>query len=144
VVQDARQLRGSATRRSRATVARRNWETRADSVAPGLDEPVRIGRRSRREGDHGDAPGRGVALQPLDNRQAVHLRHVVVDEDQVWALRPGQRQPVQASRGLEDVMSVGTEQLGERADDERVVVDDQDRELPRQRRLPAPGRCRTS
>ena len=59
-------------------------------------------------------------------------------------LRSGQRQAVPTSRGRKDLMSMGTEQLGNHAQDEVVVVDDQDREPRRYRRLSAPPPASTS
>jgi hypothetical protein len=53
---------------------------------------------------------------------------VVVDQDQVGTLGPRQLDPVASLRGLEDPVAVSPQKLGERAQDERVVVDDQDRE----------------
>ena len=99
---------------------------RDESDAPGPHEPVRLGGRPGRERDHGDPAGRGVGLQRLDDRQAVHLGHVVVDQDQVGALSSRQLEPVTPLRGVEDAVAVGTEELGERAQDELVIVDDQD------------------
>jgi len=51
---------------------------------------------------------------------------VVVDQDQVGALSSRQLEPVMPFRGVEDAVAVGTEELGERAQDELVIVDDQD------------------
>ena len=112
---------------------------RDEADATGSDEPVRIRGGAGRERDHGDAPGRGIAFQRFDDRQAIHLGHMVVDEDQVGMLRSGQRQPVPTSRRLEDLMAMGTEQLGERTQDEVIVVDDQDRAPRCGSRLKASG-----
>lgn len=101
---------------------------RDEPDAAGLDEPVRIGGRPGRERHHGDVPGCRIAFQPLDDRQTVHLGHVVVDKDQVGMLRSGQRQAAPTCRGRKDPMSMGAEQLGKHAQDEVVVVDNQDRE----------------
>jgi len=100
----------------------RLWD---ESDAPGPHEPVRLGGCPGRERDHGDRAGHGVGLQCLDDRQAVHLGHVVVDQDQVGRLSSRQLEPVTPLRGREDAVAMGTEEVGQRAQDELVIVDDQ-------------------
>jgi len=101
-----------------------------ESDASGPHEPVRLRGARRRERHHGDAARDAVGLQRSDHRQPVHLGHVVVDEDQVGTLGAGELDPDAPRQRLDDPVAVSAEQVRERAQDERIVVDHQDGELP--------------
>ena len=83
----------------------------------GLDRPV-AGQDHHR--------GRGVPLlEPLQDLEPVHLRHLDVEEDEVRRLLLGDLQPHRAARGEEHLVPLVLEDHLEGGADRVVVVDDE-------------------
>jgi hypothetical protein len=67
---------------------------RDEADAPGAAQRVGVLGGARGHRDHGRATGRLVGLELLEYGQAVHARHVVVEEDQVGVYGPRDHQAV--------------------------------------------------
>ncbi len=65
--------------------------------------------------------------QPLEHLDAVHARHLDVEQHEVGRLALGERQPFLAGRGAEELVALVFERHLQRVADRRFVVDDQDR-----------------
>ena len=97
-----------------------------------LDEVEGAGLGRLDGGAHGAVPGddhdrQGLVrrLDPLQRLEAVHARHLDVEEDQVRRLALDQRDPFRPARRLEDLVALVLEDHPHRAADLRLVVDDQ-------------------
>ena len=64
--------------------------------------------------------------QPLEHLDAVHARHLDVEQDQVRRFALGQRQPFLAGGGAEELVAFVLERHPQRIADGGFVIDDQD------------------
>ncbi len=84
----------------------------------------RVDRSERRDDDHGQA---GQPLpEPAQQREAVHLRHLDVEDGELGRLLRHSRQCAVRIRLAHHRRAVPAEDLGEEPAGDRVVVDDQD------------------
>ena len=67
-----------------------------------------------------------MRAQALEHFDAVHARHLDVEQDEVGRLALGQREPLLAGRGADELVAFVLERHPQRIADRGFVVDDQD------------------
>ena len=89
--------------------------------------PDRLDRRARRpvRGDHHDRQRVVHGMQTRQDVEAVHARHLHVEQHQVGRFPFDQREPFLAGRGSGDVVAVVLERHPQRFADPCVIVDDE-------------------
>ena len=94
------------------------------AVAQGVDDVV----LDVRDGEHDDLDVHHLLADEPDGLDAVHDRHLDVEDDEVGTQGPGLLDPHEAVLGLADDLHVRLvgEQGRDRATEERLVVDEQD------------------
>ena len=66
-----------------------------------------------------------MRAQPLEHLEAVHARHLDVEQHEIGRLALGQRQPLLAGRRAEELVALVLEGHPQRVANGRLVVDDQ-------------------
>ena len=77
-------------------------------------------------GDHDDRQRLVHRAQPIEHLEAVHARHLDVEQDEVGRVALGEREPFLAGRGADELVPFVFERHPQRIADRRFVVDDQD------------------
>ena len=77
-------------------------------------------------GDDDDRQRVVHGAQPVEHLDAVHARHLHVEQHEVGRLALGERQPLLAGRGADELVAFVFERHPQRVADRRLVVYDQD------------------
>ena len=67
-----------------------------------------------------------IAAEPIEHLDAVHARHLDVEDDQVGRLALGEREPFLAGGGADELVAFVLERHPQRIANRRFVVDDED------------------
>ena len=119
----------------RAARARSAWLTSTRSLANGFSRKSKRALLGRLDGGARSCRGRRstttgsvsfMRAQPLEHLDAVHARHLDVEQDQVGGLALGEREPFLAGGGADELVAFVLERHPQRIADGGFVVDDQD------------------